>query len=185
MAGETDPVTVALTGVLPAGIIVGALLAYPVARLLLAMYSRSVARAMATYGKRPSASSKVGTAAVVARPAHELKIVNEEATAASRGVPAAGAADLTRAPWPAAGVYAAAGCAFAVVMTAGWLLATRDASLPATKLLLLFWTYCWPAVLTVNLVAGLRGHHRITIGGYLAVFALLVVVALLRNPQMR
>ena len=50
METHTDPITLALTGVLHFGVLAGALLAYPVGRLLLALYRRSVARSMAAAG---------------------------------------------------------------------------------------------------------------------------------------
>ena len=171
----TDPITLALTAVLPAGVIVGAVLAYPLGRLLLRRYHRSVLRSMAAYGSGAGAAKPIAEVRAD-RSAAALPIVD--------AAPATGAGILGEASWRAAAVYALAGAAFAAVMTAGWLVATRDESMPATKLLLLFWTYFWPAVLTVNLVAGLRRHHRMTIGIYVAVFAVLVAVALSRNPQM-
>jgi hypothetical protein len=169
-----DPVTLALTGVLPFGVIAGALLAYPLSRLLLRVYHRSVARSMAQHGG--AAPNPVPAApAPAGRPESALQLVDSTGSAHS---------PLVNAPWSVALAYAAAGSAFALAMTAAWLVATKDASLPATKLLLLFWTYLWPAVLTVNLVAGLRRHHWTFIGIYFAVYALLTGVALARNPAM-
>jgi len=169
-----DPVTLALTGVLPFGVIAGALLAYPLSRLLLRVYHRSVARSMAQRGGA-APNPAPAAAAPPGRPGSALRLVDSTGSADS---------PLVNAPWPVALAYAAAGGAFALAMTAAWLVATKDASLPATKLLLLFWTYFWPAVLTVNLVAGLRRHHWTFIGIYFAVYALLTGVALARNPAM-
>jgi hypothetical protein len=139
------------------------------------MYHRSVTRAMserAGAGERPDPPTRAGTPAAVGA----LQVVDAAANAPT--------APPLEASWRFAAAYAVAGGAFAAVMTGAWLVATRDASLPATKLILLFWTYFWPAVLTVNLVAGEQRHHRILIGGYFAAYALLTAVALARNPAM-
>jgi hypothetical protein len=173
-----------MTGVLPAAVIAGALLAYPLGRFLLFLYHRSVARSMA------SASGGKADATAAAAPAHPhpsrpaLRIAEWNSFAES-GAAEEEAGYLFRAPWHGAVVYAAAGAAFAAVMTAGWLLATRDSAVSITKVALLFWTYSWPTVLTVNLVAGMRRSHWLTLGAYFGVFLVLVVVALARNPSMR
>ena len=176
MSQTADPVTLALTGMLPFGVIAGAVLAYPLGRGLLRVYHRSVARSMAERagaGERPDArtnrvvSHTIGSA---------LRLVDAAAEA--------GSSPPLEMSGRLAAAYAVAGGAFAVVMTAAWLVATRDATFPATKLLLLFWTYFWPAVLTVNLVAGMQRQHRILLGGYFAVYAVLTAVALARNPEM-
>lgn len=177
MSEPTDPVTLALTGMLPAGLIAGALLSYPLSRLLLRIYQRSIGRSMAqlggeSIGAKPRAARSAGPSL------HELRLLDVGAAA---GEPAA----LLNASWRAAIVYAVAGSAFAAVMTGAWLVATRDQSMPLTKLLLLFWTYFWPAILTVNLVAGLRHHHRALVGLYFGAYAALVAIALARNPAMQ
>jgi hypothetical protein len=176
MTQTVEPVTLALTGMLPFGVIAGAVLAYPLGRGLLRVYHRSVARSMAQHagaGERPDVpAAPAGKPA----PGGALQLLDAGADA--------GSSPLLETSWRLAAAYAVAGAAFAVVMTAAWLVATRDATLPATKLLLLFWTYFWPAVLTVNLVAGVRRHHRLLLGGYFAVYAVLTAVALTRNPDM-
>ena len=53
----TDPVTLALTGMFPAMVLLAAVLSYPVARWLLALYHRSVGRGMQESGSsRPDRS---------------------------------------------------------------------------------------------------------------------------------
>jgi hypothetical protein len=178
-----DPVTLALTSVLPGGLIAGALVAYPLSRVLLRMYHRSIARSMAQFGgERIDGNS--GGGGLHGRPTRELQVVQANSPAAAeRLVPQA--TSLLNASWRAASVYALAGSAFAAVMTAAWLIATRDEAIPVAKLLLLFWTYLWPAVLTVNLVAGFGRHHRILVGAYFGGYALLVAIAMARNPVMK
>ena len=179
MSEPTDPVTLALTGVLPAGLIAGALLAYPLSRLLLRMYHRSIGRSMAQLGSE-SGTAKTLPPGSPTPPIYELQLLN---ASAERSI--GEAAVVLNASRRAAIVYAAAGGAFAAVMTVAWLVATRDESMPLTKLLLLFWTYFWPSILTVNLVAGLRRQHRALITSYFCAYAALVLVALARNPAMQ
>jgi hypothetical protein len=181
-----DPITLALTGVLPAGVIAGALLAYPVARLLLHFYHRSVARSMAA---ESGATREAGAAGIAATPPGvALQVVGAHRKESQAGAPVPTQTELAylfKAPWRAAAVYAAAGAVFAAVMTVGWLIATRDPAIPMIKLLLLFWTYFWPAVLTVNLVASMGRSRWTTVCAYFGVFVVLVMVALGKNPSMR
>jgi hypothetical protein len=74
---------------------------------------------------------------------------------------------------------------FAAVMTTAWLLATRDAALGPVKLAILFWTYFWPAVLVVNLVASIdRGTRWRVVLAYFAVYAAIAAVALAGSPNL-
>ena len=177
MSESADPVTLALTGVLPAGLIAGALLSYPLSRLLLGMYQRSIARSMAQRGGEGSSAKRPAVSAA-GPPTHQLQVLDARSSTQE-------AAPVLNASWRAAIVYAVAGSAFAAVMTAAWLVATRDESMPLAKLLLLFWSYFWPAILTVNLASGLRHHHRVFVAAYFGIYAVLVAIALARNPSMR
>jgi hypothetical protein len=70
-------------------------------------------------------------------------------------------------------------------MTAGWMLATKDAVVVWTKLSILFWAYFWPAVLAVLLVAGYDRVRRWQIvGTYFGIFAALATFAIARNPDL-
>jgi hypothetical protein len=131
-----------------------------------------------------SISAKTLPTGSASRPIHELRTLEANSPASAERF-IGEAAGVLNASWRAAIAYAAAGSAFAAVMTAAWLVATRDDSIPLTKLLLLFWTYLWPAVLSVNLVAGLRRHHRMLIATYFGAYAVLVFIAMARNPAMQ
>ncbi len=177
--------TVALTGVLPFVVLLAAALSLPVCFFLLRLYRRSVLAGM-------DASAD----AVAPQPAPEalrhpvvapLNIESVEegqaviATAADAGV----LREAVRGPWRCAAVYACAGIAYAVVMTAGWMLATRDPAVVWTKLSILSWTYFWPGVLAVLLVAAYdRSRRWQVLGVYFGVFAALMVVAVERNPDL-
>ena len=68
---------------------------------------------------------------------------------------------------------------------AGWLIATRDQNIVWIKLLILFWTYLWPSVLTALLIAAYYGRGRIQLlGAYFAFLAVLIAVELGHNAEM-
>ena len=143
--------TVTLTGALPFLVLVAALLAYPLSSLLLSLYRRAVQRGMARVG-----GGTVAPSATVdhRQPAAALRI--EPAFAARPAGPQPNSKLWQLASngrWRAAAAYSAGAFAFAAIMTAGWLLATRDPAIVWIKLLVLFWTYCWPGVLPILLVA--------------------------------
>jgi len=177
--------TVALTGVLPFVVLMAAALSLPLCFFLLWLYRRSVVQ-----GMDASAGGQVVQPARVPQPtaaAAALSIRELSEDASGDGAVSGGA--ILRAangPWRTAAVYAIAGSAYAAVMTAGWLIATKDSALVWTKIALLFWTYFWPAVITVLLVAAYDRIRRVQLlGGYFGVLAVLIAVALTRNPQMR
>lgn len=176
--------TVTLTGALPFLVLVAALLAYPLSSLLLSLYRRSVQRGMASVG-----GGTVAPAAAVARrppaAALHIELPRTARPAARQGPPSTLWRLATNSRWLAAAAYSAGGVAFAAIMTAGWLLATRDSAIVWIKLLVLFWTYCWPGVLPILLVAAYdRTRQFFVFAGYFAVLVALFAIALARNPGM-
>lgn len=171
--------TVALTGMLPFVVLVAAALSLPVCWLLLRLYRAAVLRGM---DARAGTTSPAAAQARRGPPASPLRIAELEQ------YPDSGAHSLrqaARGPWISAAVYACAGLAYAAVMTAGWLLATRDHALVWTKLTILFWTYYWPAVLSVLLVAAYdRTRRWQLLGVYFGLSAALMAVAVARNPDL-
>ena len=175
MASATpDPVTHALTGVWPFIMIVSALLTFPMSALLLWFYRRAVLRGMSEsrQGAMPVAETIAGTVA----PPKPLKFVSLGANA-TRSAALAG-------PWAAAVVYLAAGAAYALIMTVAWFLATHDLQIGPIKALFIFWTFYWPAMLAVILVAAHdRTQKMRIILGYFVIYFALAVVLLARNPE--
>lgn len=145
MSAARDPVTLALTGELPFAVLAGALIALPAAFFLLALYRRAVLRGM----KELTGASPPDTLALAAEAPPNCPINFAVLEAAAAPGTAGSGADA----WKAAGIYVAAIAVFASVMTAALLLSRRDAETGSVKLAILFWTYFWPAVLAVNLVA--------------------------------
>lgn len=177
--------TVVLTGMLPFVVMAAAVLSLPVCVLLLRLYRRTVLAGMETMAgtdAAPPAATPPG--ALAAAP---LRIV----TLDHRVPPEIAPADAkvlrraARGAWVVAAVYACAGLAYAAVMTAGWLLATRDATWGWTKLSLLSWTYFWPAVPAALMVSAYDRKRRLQVlGTYFAVLALIIAIGLARNPAM-
>src|SRR5262249_41455811 len=160
LAMEKDPITVALTGMLPFVIIAGAVLALPAAIFLLWLYRRAVLRGMSE-SRGGSASAVSATVADV--PRSPLGVL-------SLGTNVAPPAPFP-SPWRAALVYAAAGAAFALTLAVEWLVSTHDREIGAVKVLFLFWSFAWPAVLAVILVAAEDRVRKLwVVLGYFAVY---------------
>lgn len=176
--------TVGLTGLLPAAIVAAAALAFPVSLLLLGIYRRSVVKIMAAQripGARPGAvASGIAAAAPPARSV-ALRVVEparpRSLTAAFEG-PA-------RLAWQAAAIYAAGGMAYAITMTAGWMLATNDSAAGPVKLLVLFWNYLWPLVVAVLLVAATDRRTAMHVcAAYALVWMALSAISIARSPAL-
>jgi hypothetical protein len=175
--------TVTLTGVLPFVILVASGLALPVSFLLLRLYRRAVQKGMISAG---SGQGEIDQAAPTPhRPPAQLRIVEVGArsTPVDTSPRESTYGRALYGPWRASGAYAIAGLAYALIMTAGWLAATRDEAIVWIKVLVLFWTYYWPAVLTTLLVAAYDPRRRLQLlGAYFVVLGALVAIAVARNP---
>jgi len=139
-------------------------IAYPASVGLLWFYRRAVLRAMNEEAGGGTATPASDPTSPAPLPERALEFVMLEPTSKF---------DPTQfRPWRAAWVYLAADAAFAAVMTAAWLLATRDAAISPNKLAALFWPYLWPTVLAVGLVAATdRATWLRLIGAYVLVLS--------------
>src|SRR5580700_6453204 len=153
MTGTHDPITLALTGQLPFIVLVAALLALPLSFFLLWLYRRAVLRSMRSRSGAviPSASHP----SISLPPSSGIELSFDAGSDAFTLAPGAESLlrQARRRPWEAAAVYAAAGASYALTMSILWLVASKVQFLPV-RFLWLFWTFAWPVVLTVNLVAG-------------------------------
>jgi hypothetical protein len=177
VSDSRDPITLALTGALPFVLLAGAIIAFLASLFLLRLYRRAVLRGMnQSAGRHVAGTTPPGAPAP---PPQRLRFALLD-RATGPGSTLAGAS-----PWHAAAAYAAAGAVFASVLTAAWLLATRDAEISPTKLAFLFWTYFWPTVLAVNLVAATDRGTRLRVAlAYFVVYGLLAAIALARSPDL-
>lgn len=179
MESQGISTTVALTGMLPFVVLVASALSLPVCWLLLRLYRTAVLKGM---DARAGAASPPAAHPQRSPPTSPLRIAELEQNSNSG---AQGLRQAARGPWTSAAVYACAGLAYAAVMTAGWLLATGDDALVWTKLTILFWTYFWPAVLAVLLVAAYdRARRWQLLSVYFGLLAALMAAALARSPDL-
>lgn len=164
-----DPVTAVLTGQLSAVLLVAPALALLASLVLLRLYRRAVLRSMS------------------ARAASSRSAQPEAPSPPARGTTGAPFEALYRAvrrePWRAAAVYAVAGSCYAAVMAAAYIVAWGIGFSPL-RFLFLAWTFVWPVVLSVNLVAAATRRARLaTASVYFLVLATLGAVAISRSPE--
>ncbi len=165
-------------------LLVAAGLALAVSAAVLAIYRRAVRRSMlarsGTTVENPVQPS-MPWPAHVARPHLELRTIEPAASGNRVGSPVSGAA--RKAAVRSAGVYAAAGCAHAAAAVGLFFWASRTSFLPV-RTLVVWWVYCWPVLLTLNLLWGPGFRRRAASSGvYFGIFALLS--ALLQEPSFR
>jgi hypothetical protein len=159
-------------------------LAYLTSLILLRLYRRAVLRGML---KRTDTEQSKPVAQETTSAPHqhietELKINVHDSGASFESALKGIYADLRRAPWHAATIYAAAGLCYALVMTFVFLSAT-DHGFHLTSFLMLFWYYAWPVVVTVCLVAAANWQMRfaVTLIYFLALIPLFMLT-LFSNP---
>jgi hypothetical protein len=181
MTGATD------SGILPGQLVAILLLAtaftLPVSMGLLRLYRRAVLRSM----RARADSREIESPETFAPPngptqtAPDL-VVLDHASSIAVGPAAEGIySRLRRDPWRAAAIYAVAGFCFAAVMAAAFLI---PIGFSPFRYLSIFWTFAWPVVLTVNLVAAATWRARLaTASFYFLVFAVLGAITLIRSPD--
>ena len=171
------------TGMLVFLLLASAALTAPVSLALLWLYRRSVIRAMAGRTVAGAPPPPV-PAASHAPPAAELRV--EAATAASLGaLDTASYRQVRDSLRIAIGIYVAAGLAYATVMTGAWMVFTRSDGFPLTRFFALLLTYAWPIVLAVCIIAAVSTRQRAAaVGVYCALFAVITVWSLARNPDL-
>ena len=185
MPAPIDPVTSALTGHLTFHLLLAAVLTWPIAMALLRLYTRAVRRSMRSqaHAVQPGVSRPTDVMASDShgRPAGTRVATLHDLPEASASAAAEGL--LTRLiarPRHAAMVYAVAGSAYAVVIAAAALLADGLEILPL-RFLFLFWTFAWPIVPTVGIVAATTRRTRIAMT---AIYFLgLVIIGAIEMPR--
>ena len=170
-----DPLTNVLTGQLSAVLLVAPALALLASLALLGLYRRAVLRSMrARAGSPRTARSEVPSPP--GPPAREPPVADVvPAEALFRSV--------RREPWRAAAVYAVAGSCYAAVMAAAYIAAWGIGFSPL-RFLFLAWSFVWPIVLSVNLVAASTRRARLaTASAYFIVLAALGATAIAASPE--
>ena len=156
--------TVALTGLLPFVVLVASLLALPVCFVLLRLYRNAVNKEMATTSGGEAANLQAS--APTRTPSVRLEIrFFADANDSQTQIKEPSYQRAMRGPWRASAIYAIAGLTYSLVMTVGWLLATRDDAIVWIKVAILSWTYLWPAILTISLIAAYDKARRLQLFG--------------------
>jgi hypothetical protein len=176
-------ITVALTGALPAVVIASAALTALVSAFLLWLYRRAVVRGM---------NAQAGIAATPARPVSTPTGVRSATSpvlmtidsTSQRETASPGASAYRRAMDSlnqAAGIYALGGVAYALVLTAAWMI-TAAGGFILTRFLWLFSCYGWPVVVAASLInPAIKKRICVCYG---AIILLVAGIALVRNPNL-
>jgi hypothetical protein len=173
-----------LTGMLPMMVLISSLLAVPVSFLLLRWYRSAVQKRMNSISQAATAVAERDPARRAPSSTLRLETIDSSSIPFSRETALPAYRQAMRGPWRAAMIYTAAGACYALMMTAGWLAATQDDAIVPTKVLLLFWTYLWPAVLAVVLVAAYDRRRRLQVFGvYFFTFLAISAIGAIRNPE--
>jgi hypothetical protein len=175
-------VKTALTGALPAIIIVSALLTAVVSMFLLWLYRRAVVRAMSAQAGvvvTPVASAPVSSRVV----SGSLPVLTIIDSTPKLGEPPQGGTGYTQATQSLKQtvlVYATGGLVFALIMALAWVIAAGR-GFSVVRFLLLLSYYSWPIILVVSLLTP-TGRSRI-IPVYAAIVLAFIGIALIRNPD--
>ena len=175
-------VKTALTGALPAIIIVSALLTAVVSMFLLWLYRRAVVRAMSAQAGvvvTPVASARVSSRVV----SGSLPVLTIIDSTPKLGEPPQGGTGYTQATQSLKQtvlVYATGGLVFALIMALAWVIAA-GCGFSVVRFLLLLSYYSWPIILVVSLLTP-TGRSRI-IPVYVAIVLAFIGIALIRNPD--
>lgn len=183
-----DPATLALTGQLPFVILAAAVAAFPSSLLLLRLYRRGVIRAM---GRRVGAdvAQELAVQSELVLPRHapnppRLVVSKWDATRPGEERTSYLLDRLHAAPWQGARLYAIGGVAFTLLMTLAVLISSGMDLLPV-RVLLVFWVYGWPIVLTLNLVGASHQRDRwLTITGYCVGLVVLSAAAVKTSEEL-
>lgn len=186
--GSANPVTVALTGHLPLILSLAVVIALLVSIGLLQLYRRAVLRSMRTRINPPApASVAVEASSPPATPIRrplDLAIFDHGSSVTAGPAAEALYAAVRRAPWRAALIYVAAGSCYSLIFVAALLMAEKMELLPL-RFLLLFWTYAWPIVLTINIVTAASQRVKLAAAaGYFLVLAFLGALSLTRSSML-
>ncbi len=161
------------SGILAFVLLVSAFLALPVSLLLLRLYRRAVIKTMCAHrgtaprqqsAPLPDASEYAGDKRPLAQAS---EVLYRRAVDGQRGTGI---------------IYAVSGMLFAAVLAVSFLVSGGFDFVPM-RFLILWWTYAWPVVLTLNLLFCASLRRSLTVAAlYLLGFAAICLLAVARNP---
>src|SRR6185295_1443566 len=184
---QSDPVTVALTGQLFFILVVSAILALMASYLLVRLYRRAVIKSMRRVGGSEILQPKGYLPPEPTHQPHEAPLnFNWIVRAAANASPAAGVLyrSAIRRRCLAAFVHMIAGCCFAAVMTATFLLAGKLAFSPF-RFLYITWANAWPILIAIDLAVGFRRGKWIGFLIYFLVGGILGSISLAKSPDLK
>jgi hypothetical protein len=173
--------TLVATGVLPALLLVSAALTAIVSAWLLRRYRRAVITSMARHA---GADPPVDRMPLATTGGPGLQVMTIDPASAPMRAEARRSSVTDQAAWKAAGVYAAAGLAYAVVLALPWMV-MGGGGLPVGRFVWLVACYLWPVTFAAGLVAAVGRPHRLLIAAaYAAIVVAAAGFALARNPEL-
>ena len=187
MSRQFDSVTVALTGQLFFILVVSAVLALIASYLLLRLYRRAVIKSMRRVGRSEILEPKGYLPPEPEHKPHDAPLnfnfivrralkANREAISLYRRA--------IRRRWLAAFVHMIAGCCFAAVMTATFLLAGKLVFSPF-RFLYITWANAWPILIAIDLAVGFRRGKWIGFVIYFLVGGILGSISLAKSPDLK
>jgi hypothetical protein len=188
MSQTRNPLALALTGQLPFILGAAGLLAFPISFLLLRLYRRAVLKSMDRQvgDAEGLPGAKEADAPSTPQPAAPLQIITLQETDAIPLPPEAlGFHDrAVHAPWRAAAVYSLGGAIFTAIMTMA-ILVSGKLHISPIRFLLVSWTYGWPILLSLGLIAGSRARTKLVLAlAYFGGYVLLGGIALALSPKL-
>lgn len=184
---QFDPITVALTGQLFFILVASAVLALIASYLLLRLYRRAVIKSMRRVGRSEILESKGYLPPQPEHKPHDAPLnfnfivrrafkANRQAISLYRRA--------VRRRWLAAFVHMIAGCCFAALMTAAFLLAGKLAFSPF-RFLYITWANAWPILIVIDLAVGFRRGKWIGFVIYFLGGGILGSISLAKSPALK
>ena len=164
-------------------LLVGSLLAVSASLLLMSLYRNAVQRRMSSFGRETVPGPERAVAHRTPSSALQVRTFDNTSSLVRPDTSSPAYRMAMQRPWQTAAVYTAGGTCYALIVTIGWLAATRDKGVVWTKVAFLFWLYLWPTVIAVVLVAAYNPARRWRLfAAYFGVLLALSGIALGLNP---
>jgi hypothetical protein len=164
MPPTSNPFTNNLPGLVLLILLLAVPLAFLTSVILLKLYQRAVLRWMRKRATvQPADYTPPDSSGMPHEPVEiplNISILDSVSNVAAHPDTARLYADLIRAPWRVAAMYAIAGLCYALVTTIIFLAAT-NIGFDLLSFMIIFWYYAWPVVITVCLVAAATWRTRL------------------------